>query len=246
MALQQRVSAEVARTRRMVTRRLSQEINYQYLRQAEAGRPGPRGQDGASPAGGDRTAHRRARTAPDAPDGRIRPGGTAAAAAAGGRVAGARRPPGAAGPARRDARQARRPLHQGHQARSRCGRSARSSRPNGRWAGNRRSSRTATPASTSGPGIRWPGHTVFIEVKGRAERARRLHRDQDRGRARQERRPLPARPGLSRFGGRCRFGGRGCTLRDRTVRWDRHRRGLRPALGYPALARLLASWRGAR
>ncbi len=34
-ALQQRVSADVARTRRMVSRRLAQEINYQYLRQAE-------------------------------------------------------------------------------------------------------------------------------------------------------------------------------------------------------------------
>ena len=34
-ALQRRVSADVVRTRRMVSRRLAQEINYQYLRQAE-------------------------------------------------------------------------------------------------------------------------------------------------------------------------------------------------------------------
>ena len=34
-ALQQRVCADVARNRRMVSRRLAQEINYQYLRQAE-------------------------------------------------------------------------------------------------------------------------------------------------------------------------------------------------------------------
>lgn len=33
--LQQRISADAARTRRMVSRRLAQEINYQYLRQAE-------------------------------------------------------------------------------------------------------------------------------------------------------------------------------------------------------------------
>ena len=34
-ALQRRVSADAARTRRMVSRRMAQEINYQYLRQAE-------------------------------------------------------------------------------------------------------------------------------------------------------------------------------------------------------------------
>ena len=40
------------------------------------------------------------------------------------------------------------------------------------------------------------GTLVFIEVKGRVEGAEELLGDQDRGAARQERRPLPARPGL--------------------------------------------------
>ena len=230
----------------MVSRRLSQEINYQYrwprklAGQLRAGKTARRRPEAIERHIAELEQRQTRRMAEFDREEHLRPLPPAVASLALvvpqgllDRLAGTRDKP-------------RRPLHAGHQAHRDAGGRAPWPRPSGRWAGNRRSSRTTTPASTSGPGTRRPGHTVFIEVKGRVTGARGLHSDQNRGRARQERRPLPARPG--RVGSAEDAGSAAEEVRYVTAPFDGIdiADGLQPALGHPRLGRVLATRRCAR